>query len=370
MRKFNYPLIHPLAANADTMPPYTHIANNLLRIFAALCFIAPSAAMAMNHAANFAENPEVKTFIKEMQEKHGFDGRKLAQIFARTKPIPAVIRAILPARDPASRSWQAYRARYVDAKRIALGVNFWQENQASLAAASTRFGVPEEIIVAIIGVETIYGLNLGHFGTFAALSTLAFGYPPRATLFRQELEELLLLSRETHRDPIWFTGSYAGALGLPQFLPSSVRRYAVSSDGNVRIDIAANPADAIASVANFLSEHGWVKDGPVAVAASVEGEDFAKLIALGIAPQRTPSEMAAYGVTAYAAPELPATLVDLATPQLATEYRIGYRNFYVLTRYNRSSFYAMAVHDLAQALRECRSGFRWSPPDGGSPTCP
>lgn len=340
------------------MPPFVNHADILLRIFAAICFIAPLPAMAANHAgkfaANFAENPEVQAFIKEMQEKHGFDSRKLRRSFAKTKPIPAVIRAILPPRDPGIRSWQAYRARFVEAKRIALGVNFWQAQRAALAAARARFGVPEEIIVAIIGVETIYGRNLGHFGSFAALSTLSFGYPPRAALFRQELEELLLLSRETRRDPLWFTGSYAGALGLPQFLPSSVRRYAVDADGNGHIDLAASPADAIASVANFLSVHGWEKDAPVTAAATVEGEGFTKLIAQGIAPQQTPSEMAAYGVNARAAPELPAALVDLATPQQATEYRLGYRNFYVLTRYNRSSFYAMAVYDLAQSLRAAR----------------
>ena len=327
----------------------------LSRIFALILFAATAPAMAAKHAASFAENPEVQVFIQEMAQKHGLDSRILAKSFARTKPIPAVIKAILPPRDPGIRSWTAYRARYVEAKRIALGRTFWQEQQKALADARARFGVPEEIIVAIIGVETIYGLNRGHFGTFAALSTLAFGYPPRAALFRQELEELLLLARETHRDPLWFKGSYAGALGLPQFLPSSVRRYAISADGNGQVDLAASPADAISSVANFLNAHGWEKDAPVTAAATVTGEGFTRLLEEGIAPQKTPSEMAAYGVTASAAPELPTALIDLATPQQESEYRLGYRNFYVLTRYNRSSFYAMAVYDLAQALRTARN---------------
>ncbi len=327
---------------------------NPVRLVALLLCLAAAPASAAKHGTGFAGNPKVRAFIREMHDKHGFDSRRLAQRFALTKPLPAVIKAILPPVDPGIRSWTAYRARYVDAKRIALGAVFWQEQHAALADASERFGVPEEIIVAIIGVETLYGRVRGHFGTFAALSTLAFGYPPRAALFRQELEELLLLARETHRDPLWFKGSYAGALGLPQFLPSSVRRYAVSARRYGPIDLAANPADAISSVANFLAVHGWEKDAPVSAAATVSGDKFAELIDEGIAPQKTPGEMASYGVAAVDAPELPAALVELATPQQATEYRIGYRNFYVLTRYNRSSFYAMAVYDLAQALRQTR----------------
>ncbi len=323
----------------------------LIRICTLLLCIAAAPAMAAKHLASFAENPEVQAFIHEMHEKHGFDSKTLTRSFARTKPIAAVIKAILPPRDPGIRSWTAYRARYVEAKRIALGGIFWQEQLAALTEARARFGVPEEIIVAVIGVETIYGRNRGRFGTFAALATLAFGYPPRAALFRQELEELLLLARETQRDPLWFKGSYAGALGLPQFLPSSVRHYAVDADHDGRIDLAESPADAVMSVANFLSAHGWEKDAPVMATASVTGEGYAQLVEEGITPRRTPSEMAAYGVATDTPPELPAALVALETPQQASEYRLGYRNFYVLTRYNRSSFYAMAVHDLAQALR-------------------
>ncbi len=327
---------------------------NPLRICALLLIIAAAHAYAAKHVANFAENPAVPAFIQEMQEKHGLDRRALRRSFARTKPIPAVIKAIQPPRDPGIRSWTAYRARYVEAQRIALGGIFWREHLGPLSEAHARYGVPEEIIVAIIGVETIYGRNRGHFGTFAALATLAFGYPPRATLFRQELEELLLLARETQRDPLWFKGSYAGALGLPQFLPSSVRRYAIAFDPKDRIDLAESPADAIMSVANFLAAHGWEKDAPVMATASATGEGYAPLIEEGIMPRRTPYEMAAYGVSFENAPELPAALIALETPQQASEYRLGYRNFYVLTRYNRSSFYAMAVYDLAQALRAAR----------------
>ena len=326
----------------------------LLRII--ICCLLPAFLPASGHAASFAERAAVQDFIKEMQKKHGFARAALLRAFARTKSLPAVIKAISPPSDPAIRSWQSYRARFVEEKRIALGLDFWKKNRTALAAARARYGVPEEIIVAIIGIETIYGRNSGHFATLAALATLAFDYPQqtssRAALFRSELEELLLLSREMRRDPLWFTGSYAGALGLPQFLPSSVRRFAVDGNHDGRIDLAGSPADAIASVANFLAAHGWEKDGPVTVAAKVEGTEVAKLIEEGIRPQRTPSAMAAFGVKASPAPELPAALIDLVTPDHETEYWLGYQNFYVLTRYNRSSFYAMAVYDLAQALKE------------------
>ena len=321
--------------------------------FAALLAAIPSAAVAAS-PKNFAKLPEVQAFIREMHAKHGFDQARMQRRFAASKPIPAVLKAIQPPRDPGIRSWQSYRGRYVEARRIAMGLNFWRQNAADLAKAEARYGVPQEIIVAIIGVETIYGHHRGHFNTFAALATLAFGYPPRAELFRRELEELLLLARETESNPLSYTGSYAGALGLPQFLPSSIRRYAVDGDGDGRVDLAGSVSDAIASVANFLSVHGWQSGEPITVAAEADGARLGDLLAEGIAPQRTPTQLAAWGVSSPGAADLPAALIDLVTPQQATEYRLGYRNFYVLTRYNRSSFYAMAVNDLAEELRRGR----------------
>ncbi|MFA7268738.1 MAG: lytic murein transglycosylase B [Sterolibacterium sp.] len=333
-----------------------------------LLLLGVAAAPAAFSAGSFAARPEVHLFIAEMHDKHGFDTTQLTLAFARIKPIPAVIQAILPPRDPAIRSWQAYRARFIDPKRIALGLKFWQRNRDALAVARELTGVPEEIIVAIIGIETIYGHNNGKFGTLAALATLAFDYPvtdtthaaSRTALFRRELEELLLLAREMHRDPLSFTGSYAGALGLPQFLPSSVRQYATDGDSDGRIDLASSSADAIASVASFLKEHGWERDGPVTATAIVAGDKFAALIEEGIVPRLKPSELTAYGVTCGDAIELPAALIDLVTPQQPTEYRLGYHNFYVLTRYNRSSFYATAVYDLSRELR-ARRGMESTP---------
>jgi membrane-bound lytic murein transglycosylase B len=310
-------------------------------------------------AEPYAQRQDVRAFVQEMHDRHGFDIDALDALFGRTKPIAAVIKAIMPPKDPGVRSWQAYRGRFVEPKRIASGRRFMQNYRAELAAAEARFGVPPEIIASIIGVETIYGKHMGRFGTFAALTTLAFDYPPRASLFRRELEELLLLARDERRDPLAYTGSYAGALGLPQFLPSSRRRFAIDFDGNGNIDLTGSPADAIGSVANFLAEHGWEKDGEIAIVVSVTGDGVQALVDEGISPRRTPHEMLATGITLASAgetpiPERPAALIDLATPNATTEYRLGYRNFHVITRYNRSSFYASAVMDLAAALRDSK----------------
>lgn len=309
-------------------------------------------------AESYAQRDDVQAFVAEMHARHGFDSDALTELFRQTRPIAAVIKAIMPPKDPGVRSWQAYRARFVEPRRIAAGRRFMGVYAAQLAAAEAQFGVPADIVAAIIGVETIYGKQLGRFGTFAALTTLAFDYPPRAELFRRELEELLLLAREENRDPLGYTGSYAGALGLPQFLPSSHRRFALDFDRDGRIDLSGSPTDAIGSVANFLAGHGWEREAPIAAAVTVSGDGIQALLDEGIAPQRTPPQMetsnvrlAEVGAGATAIVDRPAALIDLITPNAMTEYRLGYRNFYVITRYNRSSFYAAAVMDLAAALR-------------------
>jgi len=206
-------------------------------------------------------------------------------------------------------------------------------------------------------VETLYGRNTGKFETVSALATLAFDYPPRAPLFLRELENLFLLAREQGRDPFSYQGSYAGALGYPQFLPSSIRSYAIDFDGNGRTELAAEPVDAIGSIANYMAVHGWQRDAPVAMRARMEpATDPAPLVQAGIEPTLSPELLTLAGIAPLRGPahDAPATLVDLATPDADTEYWLGYRNFYVITRYNKSSFYAMAVFELARALRELR----------------
>jgi len=308
------------------------------------------------HAGSYAAREDVQSFIAEMQARHGFDAEQLTVQFGKLRPIPFVLKAIAPPADPRVKSWQNYRARFIESKRLAAGLAFWHRHAATLAKAEALTGVPAEIVVAIIGIETIYGKHLGRFDAFAALTTLAFDYPPRAELFRRELEALLLLARQEGRALDSYRSSYAGAIGLPQFLPSSIRAYATDFDGDGRIDLTGSADDAIGSVANFLKEHGWENGGPVAVKIGAGGTAVQPLIAEGIQPQRRPQEMASMGVEIPAdAPDAPAALIDLVTPDAPTEYWLGYQNFYVITRYNRSSFYAMAVWQFAQTLTSERN---------------
>lgn len=311
------------------------------------------------HAHGYAEREDVQDFITDMQARHGFNAAQLSVLFGKTRPIPAVLKAIAPPTDPRVKSWKNYRARFIEPKRTAAGLAFWQRHAGTLAKAEALTGVPAEIIVAIIGIETIYGKHLGRFDSFAALATLAFDYPPRAELFRRELEALLLLAREESRPPDSYRGSFAGAIGLPQFLPSSIRAYATDFDGDGRIDLTGSPEDAIGSVANFLKIHGWETGGPVTVKVGADETVSQSLLAEGILPRRRPQEMASLGIEIPAdAPDAPAALIDLVTPDTPTEYWLGYQNFYVVTRYNRSSFYAMAVWQFAQTLKERNTSIR------------
>ena len=326
----------------------------LARPFARLlALVALSVSCAAQAGGGYATRPEITEFIAELHERHGFDTEELQRLFGQAQMLPSVIKYILPPSTPRQRSWRAYRPRYIDGTRITAGIDFWRRHETAIKAASAQYGVPPEIIVSIIGVETVYGRNVGNFQTFSALTTLAFDYPPRAELFRRELAELLLLAREGGRDVREFRGSYAGALGLPQFLPSSWRKYAVDFDGDGSIDLFASPADAIGSVARFLNEHGWAAGAPVAQRVSAIDGDIKPLLDSGIEPLLNTDEAESLGVrTATTAP--PATryaLIDLVTPDEPTEYWLGFQNFYVITRYNRSSFYAMSVYQLGEALR-------------------
>jgi membrane-bound lytic murein transglycosylase B len=327
-------------------------------LVAAALFTAPAGAASRPPA--FGTKPEVRAFIAEMHEKHGFNAAELARSFARVHTNATVLRAILPAAVPEQqRSWQRYRERFVNERRITNGLRFWEANGADLVRAEALYGVPPEIVTAIIGVETEYGRNTGKFSVLEALATLTFDYPPRADFFRGELEQFLLLARENRFDPLTIKGSYAGAIGIPQFMPSSQRNYAVDFDGDHRVDLVRSTSDAIGSVAHFLQMHGWQPQAPVAVPARVEGDPaaLATLLAAGLKPATPLRDFAAQGITSAVAdselppPETPAALIDLVSPEQPTEYWIGFDNFYVITRYNRSSFYAMAVFQLAEELR-------------------
>ena len=304
-------------------------------------------------AAPYAQRQEVRHFIAEMADKHGFVKDELRTLFARVRFQPAIVKAITPPRQARARSWQAYRALFLTPQRIEAGIEFGERHREALARAALQYGVPEEIIVAIIGVETVYGRNMGNYRIVDALTTLAFDYPPRAEFFRGELEHFLLYARDAGIDVLALKGSYAGAIGIPQFMPGSYRRYAVDHDGDGRQDLSGSFADAIGSVANFLMAHGWQSGQPVALAARVEGQDYRKLVDAGIKPTYRYGDLAAFGVTAEveADASTPCALIELETPGAASVYLVGLDNFYVLTRYNRSSHYAGAVLELARAVK-------------------
>lgn len=314
---------------------------------------AAGTAAAAPASADYATRPEVRAFIDEMVAQHGFVEAELQAVFAQARYSADALRLIAPAPPTFKRSWRVYRARFLDPQRIREGLRFWRDNEGWLAYASARYGVPPEIVVAIIGVETFYGRITGGFRVIDALSTLAFDYPRRAPYFRGELEQYLLYSRESGIDPGSLLGSFAGAVGLPQFMPGSIRRFAVDLDGDGRIDLQSNPADAIGSVASFLALHGWRSGEPVRFQMRFDSEErLAPLVAAGIEPHFTIGELAGYGIASVepVAPDLPLAVIDLPNADGPTSYYLGAPNFYVITRYNRSSFYAMAVHELSQAL--------------------
>jgi membrane-bound lytic murein transglycosylase B len=324
--------------------------RRLLGLVLALCLAQAAAA----HAATpYNRREDVRRFIAEMVEKHGFVRKELNTLFSRATFQPAIIRAITPPIEPRAKSWQTYRALFLTPQRIEAGAEFRTRHRDALARAAELYGVPEDIIVAIIGVETVYGRNTGSYRVIDALTTLAFDYRPRAEFFRAELENYLLFARDAGINILGLKGSYAGAIGIPQFMPGSYRRYAVDHDGDGRQDLSGSFADAIGSVANFLKQHGWEAGQPVAFAARVQGENFRKLVDAGIKPTYRFGDLAAFGVSASgeAAADAPCALIELETPGEASEYLVGLTNFYVLTRYNRSSLYATAVLELARAVK-------------------
>lgn len=308
----------------------------------------------------YLARPDVQQFVEELVTVHGFERARLERWLREARYSGSVERLMQPPIPFGQRNWLEYRNRYVEPARIQAGVDFWQANEASLARAEQQFGVPAEVIVAIIGVETHYGRITGSFRTLDVFATLSFDYLRRADFYRTEFIEFLLLAREQRRDPASFRGSFAGAIGLPQFMPGSIRRWGVDFDGDGRIDLLASPADAIGSVANFLVGHGWQRDLPIAFEAETD-EVTVDTLGRGIEARTTWSSALAAGVasdellpldTAVIVIDLP--LVD-ADGQAGRDYRVGTVNFSALLHYNRSYFYATAVTEVAAAVRERRN---------------
>ncbi len=297
------------------------------------------------------ERPEVKTFIAMMEKKHRFDGQQLDRLFAQVRIREKIISAMT--RPAEGKPWYQYRPIFVTDKRTRKGVEYWRTNVDDLRRAEETYGVPAEIITAIIGVESYYGRHKGRDRVIDALSTLGFDYPARGRFFRSELEQFLLLAREEGADPLSFKGSYAGAMGKAQFIPSSYRNYAIDFNGDQRRDLINSNSDAIGSVANYLKRHGWQRGDRIAVPARVHGQGYRAVLEKGLKPKMTIAQMKASGIVSETA--LPAdTMASLIALEQkdGTEYWLGLKNFYVITRYNHSPLYAMAVYQLAEAIRQ------------------
>ncbi len=298
--------------------------------------------------------PQIRDFIEDMVSRHDFDRRELEAVFAQVKILPDALKLISA---PSSAiSWRNYRERFVNPQRIVGGVNFWRRHAQALTKASQVYGVPEEIMVAIIGIETSYGTSTGNYRVIDTLTTLAFEFPRRADYFREELTQYFLLAREQNFDVLSMRGSYAGAIGIPQFMPGSYRRYAIDFDGDGKVNLSGNVIDAIGSVGNYLKVFGWQKDQPAVLRAQKTSEDFRGVVEPGIEPLHSIDKLKQTGVTPIGSVdgERLAALIVLDNDG-QEELWLGFNNFYVITRYNRSTFYAMSVYTLAEAIRAAKN---------------
>src|SRR5437763_535997 len=328
------------------------------RSFACVCMALILVLAASSAAAEgYAQRPEVRAFIERMRQEHGFSARALRSLFAQVRYQPQVIAAMTrPVVSPPT--YDDFAPRFLSSGRIEAGAEFWRAHAKALERAAHSFGVPPEIVVAILGVETYYGRNTGNYRVLDALTTLAFDYPRRADFFRGELEQFLLLAREQGISPLAPKGSYAGAIGLPQFMPGSIRAYALDFDADGRIDLANDVDDAVGSVAHYLARHGWREDQPVMTSARVDAQDPAPVLRRfegGVAEPRSLAEWTHDGITGFSIPgDLASDPVGLLMleAESGSTYWLVFPNWRVLTRYNHSRLYASVVWQLAQSLRD------------------
>ena len=349
----------------------TPIARTLLLLCLSACLGLNSWAAkptskrkATNNTTLYVQRADAMRIADEIAERRGLDRHWVRTMIGQSRLLPQVARWVLPAPSGTTKNWQAYRSRFIDPVRIQAGVVFWQANQAALERAEQTFGVPAEIIVGIIGVETLYGRQVGNFRVMDALATLSFDFPnahPRAAqrraFFQSELEQLLSLAQRANVDPLQLRGSFAGAMGLPQFMPSSWVKYAIDFDGDGRIDLFGSPTDAIGSVANYFSAFGWIKGMPAIYPVQLDRAtlDLETLLAPDILPTFSVASMTAKGAVLEGAALQhvgPLALVELQNGDAEPTFVAGTHNFYVITRYNWSSYYAMAVIALGQAVAE------------------
>ena len=320
-------------------------------------------------AQSYANRPEAEAFVREVAARRHVDEAWLRASVNQARFNPTVQRLMTPRTGPAGvKNWRAYRSRFVEPIRIRAGLRFWNENEAALARAEQTYGVPAEYIVGIIGVETIYGQQTGNFSVVDALATLAFDYPQnhprlaeRTKYFRGELEQFLTTAYLNNANPFETQGSYAGAMGLPQFMPTSWSNFAVDFDGDGKINLFTSKADAIGSVANYFVAHGWQRGIPAYYDMQLRSTpaQLATLLEPDIKPSFSAADMAANGVQ-IAPPgnnhNGPLALIELKNGDGEPQYVAGTQNFYTITRYNWSSFYAMSVIELGQAIKRARTG--------------
>jgi len=341
----------------------------ILALLAGLLAAAPAPAEAARRpraavAPAYAGHPDIKPFAAEVAQRRGLSQRWLESQLARARRIEAVRKLIMPPAVGVAKNWAAYRERFIEPARIAAGLAFWQDNADWLAQAEARFGVPAEVVVGIVGVETFYGRITGTHRIIDALATLSFDFPSgrsdRSAFFRGELEEFFVLCAREGLDPQAPKGSYAGAMGWPQFMPSSINRDALDFDGNGHIDLHASRADVVGSVAQYLQRAGWQRGLPARyeVVPPLDEAARATLLAPDIEPSFSAAQMVAAGALlpeAAVAHAGPLALVLLHNGDAPPSYVAGTANFRAITRYNASSYYAMAVLDLGQAVAAARA---------------
>ena len=332
------------------------IACPMLALVVALFGIAP-AVKADENAERFLQRDSVREYIRDLSAEHQLNPNRISGLFAKLKRQQDILDAISR---PAERTltWREYRPIFITQKRIDGGVEFLEQHRELLARAEDRFGVPAEIITAIIGVETFYGRITGSYGVLEALATLAFDYPPRSAFFSSEMTEFILLGEAEGWDTVNIKGSYAGAMGMPQFIASSYREYAIDFDGDGKRDLFENTADIIGSVANYLGRHGWVQDGPIAEPWDPEtgtSSQIEALVSESLKPDVGAERVQALGFNsnslAIGTSQDRLLSVMALNGEQGEELWIGYANFYTITRYNHSHLYAMAVYQLADAIR-------------------
>ena len=303
-------------------------------------------------AIEITDYPELGLFIDEMIEKHQFNEESLSHIFDEAEFRDDILKIM--ARPGEAQPWYKYKTRFLTRDHVVRGKKFWLKHRRAILQASKTYHVPPEIIVAVIGVETNYGRTVGRHRVIDSLTTLVLKYPKRKRFFRKELENFLLLTREQHLNPLKIRGSYAGAIGMPQFMPSSYRAYAVDEDQDGSADLVDSVTDAIGSVANYLNVHGWQAGQPVLSVPLMTGDMYPWLSDIGYKPVFSLAELKRYGISLannkQADPKTRVALLSFNEEQ-GIDYRIVYHNFYVITRYNNSSKYARAVAELGRLIK-------------------